>query len=422
MTEEVVLFRLDKERDELLREIADYLVAAPECADVREALEIVRRELDSLVHKLAKEFASIREELLKLLQELVGLLYEVGLDLYAVDLLKLCEKLSTYTFSIDLQRPEFRAVFLDSVRELVRYLSLSTYILYISIENKQLAEKLKEVCGKIEQHSSYRMLVRFLKLTEVEKTIKKIANYKEDYMTLRRLAAAYQLYRTPAVQSPVKVFNAAASECRASGLLRYLRVEINVGEVDLIEAFKHLGVLEEMLKEKLNIQDILELLAAKFNYWSRPCGTIPALAYVLTHVAIFVDLRELLRELVNYVEAVLADVNRVNSSRARKEKLENLPYSMVKILALILCLNGRVDWRLAAAFAISAAKNWARWDEESSFIDLCRGLRALHDYATREEAERILTYATLYGDYDLIVKLRSLLWARHSLSSVNPLR
>ncbi|MEM3943972.1 MAG: hypothetical protein QXJ59_07785, partial [Thermofilaceae archaeon] len=65
---------------------------------------------------------------------------------------------------------------------------------------------------------------------------------------------------------------------------------------------------------------------------------------------------------------------------------------------------------------------WVRWDEESSFIDLCRGLRALHNFTTKEEAERILTYAALYGDYDLIVKLHHLLWARSSLSSANPLR
>ncbi|MEM1606308.1 MAG: hypothetical protein QXW41_08710, partial [Fervidicoccaceae archaeon] len=174
--------------------------------------------------------------------------------------------------------------------------------------------------------------------------------------------------------------------------------------------------------ERLNIRGILEALSGSFYSRERLYGTIPALLYILAHVASIAPLRELLEELVKYIEVTLIAVDERRGSSTREDRFLNLLYDLVKILALVLCLNGRVEWRLAAAFAISAAKYWARWDEESSFIDLCRGLRELHNFATREEAERILTYAALYGDYDLIVKLRSLLWARHSLSTVNPLR
>jgi len=438
VTGEVAFFKLDKERDELIREIAENLIAAPpECADAREALEYVRRELKSLelslVQKIEKDFVLLQGELLKLVRELAGALYEAGFESHAKRLLELCEKLSAYAQSIEcLRYPESIASLLDSVEELLEILSLSCpdLLIILSIEDERSTEQVYKVCSKIKKHSGYKILVQDLsfdvhlrrKLKGAERAIEKVENYREDYATLRRLAAAYSFYRVLATSSPVEVFNRVASECRASYLLRYLRAEVNADEVDLVEAFKYLEVLEEMLKERLKTLGVPEALRGIFDFRERPYGTIPALSYILVHVASIANLRELLEELVKYVETELAAVEGRSGSSALKEKFLDLLYDLVKIMALILCLNGRVDWRLAAAFAISAAKYWARWDEESSFIDLCRGLRELHNFATREEAERILTYAALYGDYDLIVKLRSLLWARHSLSSVNPLR
>ncbi|MEM4562960.1 MAG: hypothetical protein QXI55_03470, partial [Thermofilum sp.] len=344
------------------------------------------------------------------------------------------EKLSAYTQSIEcLRYPESIASLLDSVEELLEILSLSCpkpFITLLSIEDERSTEQVWKVCSKIEEHPGYQMLVRDLrsdiflrrKLKGAERAIEEVENYGEDYAMLRRLAAVYHFYHTLAISSPVEVFNRVASEGKIFYLLRYLREEVNTDEVDLVEAFKYLEVLEEVLKERLNIRGILEALSGSFYSRERLYGTIPALLYILAHVASIAPLRELLEELVKYIEVTLIAVDERRGSSTREDRFLNLLYDLVKILALVLCLNGRVEWRLAAAFAISAAKYWARWDEESSFIDLCRGLRELHNFATREEAERILTYAALYGDYDLIVKLRSLLWARHSLSTVNPLR
>ncbi|MEM4925783.1 MAG: hypothetical protein QW448_04545 [Thermofilaceae archaeon] len=437
MTGEIAFFKLGKERDELIREIAENLIAAsPECADAREALEYVRRELKSLelslVQKIEKDFVLLQGELLKLVRELAGALYEAGFESHAKRLLELCEKLSAYTQSIEcLRYPESIASLLDSVEELLEILSLSCpdSLTILRTEGERSTEQVRKICSKIKEHPGYQMLVRDLrsdiylrrKLKGAERAIEKVENYREDYATLRKLAAAYQFYRAPAISSPVKVFNIVASESKAAYLLWYLREEVNTDEVDLVEAFKYLEVLEEMLKERLNIRGILEELSGSFYSRERLYKIIPALLYILAQVANIANLRELLEELVKYIETALTvDERRVSSTW--EERFLNLLYDLAKILALVLCLNGRVDWRLAAAFAISAAKHWVRWDEESSFIDLCSGLRALHNFTTKEEAERILTYAALYGDYDLIVKLHHLLWARSSLSSANPLR
>ncbi|MEM3944534.1 MAG: hypothetical protein QXJ59_10660 [Thermofilaceae archaeon] len=430
MTDRFVFFKLDKERDELIRETADNLTAAPECADAHEALEHVRRKLEllelSLVQKI-RDFVLLQGELLKLVRELAGALYEAGFESPAKRLLELCEKLSACAQSIEcLKYPESVASLLDSIGELSGILSLfcpSPFII-LGIEDERLTEQVYEVCSKMKEHPGYQILARDLssdihlrrKLKEVERAIEKIENYREDYKALRRLAAAYQFYGVLATRSPVEVFNRVANEGKVSYLLRYLREEVNTSEVDLVEAFKYLEVLEEMLKERLNTRGILEALS-RSSY-------SPALLYTLAHVASIAPLRELLEEPVKYIETMLIAVDERGGSSTREDKFFDLLYDLVKILALVLCLNGRVDWRLAAAFAISAAKYWTRWrwGEESSFIDLCRGLRALHDYTTREEAERILTYAALYGDYDFVVKLGPLLRVYGSLSSVNPIR
>ncbi|MEM4667433.1 MAG: hypothetical protein QW498_09050 [Thermofilum sp.] len=438
MTDRFVFFKLDKERDELIRETADNLTAAPECADAHEALEHVRRKLEllelSLVQKI-RDFVLLQGELLKLVRELAGALYEAGFESPAKRLLELCEKLSACAQSIEcLKYPESVASLLDSIGELSGILSLfcpSPFII-LGIEDERLTEQVYEVCSKMKEHPGYQILARDLssdmhlrrKLKEVERAIEKIENYREDYKALRRLAAAYQFYGVLATRSPVEVFNRVASGSKVSYLLQHLREEVNTSEVDLVEAFKYLEVLEEMLKERLNIQGILEVLSRSFYSQERLYGTIPALLYILAHVASIAPLRELLEEPVKYIETMLIAVDERGGSSTREDKFLNFLYDLVKILALVLCLNGRVDWRLAAAFAISAAKYWTRWrwGEESSFIDLCRGLRALHDYTTREEAERILTYAALYGDYDFVVKLGPLLRVYGSLSSVNPIR
>lgn len=95
---------------------------------------------------------------------------------------------------------------------------------------------------------------------------------------------------------------------------------------------------------------------------------------------------------------------------------------MVKIVSLPLCLaNSGVDWRLAVALGISATRFWSKWYDVRWFIELCNGLKTLSSCTSKDEAERVLVYATLFGDYDFIIKLEPLLLKYRSLRTLSSL-
>lgn len=428
-----MFFSLSEEKEKLVWEIAENLEGMPECTDAREALEIVQQELESLelsfTQKIAREFALLQEGMPKLIRDLAEALYDAHFKPLAKDLFELCERLNVYARNVEcLRNPESRASFLKEFEKL-----LELILIYCS---DLLSFKI-DVCEKIKKyyyyHSDleYKTLLRGLsfhrKLIGAKRVIESIKNCGEDYAVLRRLAAAYSFYQRKvitrySIRSPIEIFNIVASESKVSGILRYLKEKINMKCIDLLEAFRHLKILEETLKERLNIKENLETLVESSSSEKQLYGTLPALAYMLVHVSGLTDLRELLEALLNYVEDALANINRVSNASIWEEKLRAAFYDLVKILALVLCIGDHMDWRHAITFAISAAKYWSRWNEESSFIALCDAVRMMFNFVTREEAVRILTYAALYGDYDFIVKLKPFLWAYGSLNAINPHR
>lgn len=426
MMRKIKFFTLDVEKEKFIERFLSDLLDAPDYEDAQKALEEVDQKLNSSEHiltqKLVQRIALSRAEIENLVQEITKIIIEIHNIKHSLpdevkskcdEIIDLFNKLREELKSLirlleESQDREFGTKLLNCVFDLLEGMYFLCFIAETygkQLGLKEHAEKICDALKKLLDHSTFSDIRSYHKLKNLKEILKEITvKFKEDYLKLKELARAYQLYRPGSILFRTEVFDEIIYQSKAFNLLGHAMESLGIGVADLADAYMRL----RMLTERFYIRG---------EDWY---NTVPALAYVLFHLTERVSLDELLDEIESFVRAELVNIYRSSSNTKEKDRLfTEFFYNLTKILLLVLCLEAHVDWRLAVALGASAARYWSRWNDESSFIELFDGLRALCEFTTREEAERVLTYAALFGDFDLIVKLGPILRAHGSLRSIN---